>query len=54
MAEWEKHGICQAVTWPRSKFTILGKRDDGTDLEGEYFTGQYTENEKAIRPQSLN
>lgn len=25
----ELQGICRSVTWPRSKFTILGKRDDG-------------------------
>ena len=23
-AEWGQHGICQSVTWPRSKYTILG------------------------------
>ncbi len=36
--EWEKLGICRAVTWPRTKYSILGKRDDGTVLAGEYFT----------------
>lgn len=36
--EWEKHGICQSVTWPRTKYSILGKRDDGTILTGEYLT----------------
>ncbi len=44
--EWEKHGICQAITWPRSKYTILGYRDDGTEIDGEYFTGKLTEKEK--------
>ncbi|NLK00590.1 MAG: site-specific DNA-methyltransferase [Clostridia bacterium] len=44
--EWEKHGICQAITWPRSKYTILGQRDDGTEIEGEYFTGKFVEKEK--------
>jgi adenine-specific DNA-methyltransferase len=43
---WERHGICQSVTWPRSKYTILGKRDDGSELEGEYFTGKSIEKEK--------
>ncbi len=38
--EYEKHGICQSVTWPRSKYTIRGKRDDGTLLEGDYLTGR--------------
>lgn len=44
---WEAHGICQSVTWPRSKYTILGKRDDGTTLDGEYVTGETREIEKA-------
>jgi adenine-specific DNA-methyltransferase len=44
--DWEQHGICQSVTWPRSKNTILGKRDDGSELEGEYFTGKTVEKEK--------
>lgn len=44
--EWEQYGICQSVTWPRSKFTILGKRDNGVELEGEYFTGKTVEKEK--------
>jgi len=38
--EWEKHGICQSVTWPRIKYSILGQRDDGTLLDGSYFTGK--------------
>lgn len=38
--EWEKHGICRAVTWPRTKFAIHGKRDNGTVLMGDYFTTQ--------------
>lgn len=44
--EWEQNGICRSVTWPRSKFTILGKRDDGTSLTGEYFTGKKISKEK--------
>ncbi|MDA8227014.1 MAG: DNA methyltransferase [Desulfitobacterium hafniense] len=38
--EWERHGICRAVTWPRTKYSILGKRADDTALTGEYFTNQ--------------
>ncbi len=38
--EWDQNGICRSVTWPRNKFTIVGKRDDGTPLPGEYFTGR--------------
>jgi len=44
--EWESMGICRAVTWPRSKFTILGKRDDDTKLVGEYLTGESVDREK--------
>jgi len=39
-AEWEKRGICRSVTWPRTEYSILGKRADGTQLAGEYFTSQ--------------
>lgn len=34
---WQQMGICQAVTWPRTKYSILGKRDDGTILDGRYY-----------------
>lgn len=37
---FEKHGICESVTWPRCKFAINGKRDDGTELTGEYIGGK--------------
>jgi adenine-specific DNA-methyltransferase len=37
---WEKQGICQSVTWPRTKYSIMGKRDDGTILSGEYITSR--------------
>jgi adenine-specific DNA-methyltransferase len=46
-AEWEALGICRSVTWPRSKFTILGRRDDGAVLSGDYLTGKIIEKEKA-------
>jgi adenine-specific DNA-methyltransferase len=45
--EWERMGICRSVTWPRSKFTILGRRDDGTEVDGYIFTGDRVEKEKA-------
>jgi len=45
--EWEKMGICQAVTWPRSKYTIQGRRDDGAVIKGEYLTGRKVAKEKA-------
>ena len=44
--KWNQYGICQSVTFPRSKFTILGRRDDGTELEGEYLTGRMVTKEK--------
>lgn len=46
-AAWEAAGICNSVTWPRNKFTILGRRDDGTALEGEYQTGRIVTKEKS-------
>ena len=46
-AEWEAQGICRSVTWPRSKYTILGQRDDGSVLTGEYLTGKTVERERA-------
>lgn len=46
-SDWEAVGICRLVTWPRSKFTILGQRDDGTALPGDYLTGKKVEKEKA-------
>ena len=42
----EKHGICRSVTWPRTKFSILGKRSDGSSLTGEYCTNQTVTKEK--------
>jgi adenine-specific DNA-methyltransferase len=45
-AEWEKHGICRSVTWPRTEYSILGKRADGSFLEGDYYTNQTIEKEE--------
>lgn len=38
--KFEQYGICESVTWPRCKYVIQGKRDDGTVLDGEYFGGR--------------
>lgn len=38
--EFEKHGICESVTWPRCKYVVKGKRDDGTELSGAYLNGR--------------
>lgn len=43
--EWESRGICRSVTWPRTEYSILGKRADGTILTGEYFTNLTTTKE---------
>jgi adenine-specific DNA-methyltransferase len=50
--EWESHGICQSITYPRCKFAIAGRRDDGTELSGECLTGSVEQQEvrRAIRP----
>ena len=42
-AAWERQGICRWVTWPRSRYTILGKRDDGSTLPGDYLTSRFVE-----------
>jgi len=34
--EWESEGICNAITWPRCKYAVGGKRDDGSKLEEAY------------------
>lgn len=38
--EWEREGICRAVTIPRCKYAINGARDDGTPLGGTYLSGR--------------
>nr|VFJ55847.1 MAG: adenine-specific DNA-methyltransferase [Candidatus Kentron sp. FM]VFJ56267.1 MAG: adenine-specific DNA-methyltransferase [Candidatus Kentron sp. FM]VFK10757.1 MAG: adenine-specific DNA-methyltransferase [Candidatus Kentron sp. FM] len=48
-AAWEEHGICRSVTWPRAKYTLLGRRDDGSALTGEYLTGKTIERERPRR-----
>jgi len=37
--QFEAHGICESVTWPRCKFVTQGHRDDGTMLRGKYLGG---------------
>lgn len=44
--KWENFGVCRSVTWPRSKYCVVGARDDGTPLKDEYFTGQLIDVEK--------
>ena len=38
--EWERNGICRAVTWPRTENSILGKRSDNSPIEGEYYSNK--------------
>ncbi|MCY2927498.1 MAG: site-specific DNA-methyltransferase [Planctomycetota bacterium] len=37
--EYAANGICSSVTWPRCKFAIAGRRDDGSKIEGQYADG---------------
>jgi len=39
-AEYEKHGICAAVTWPRVETILTGKRRDKSKLPGKYLDGR--------------
>ncbi|HEY8361164.1 MAG TPA: site-specific DNA-methyltransferase [Ramlibacter sp.] len=41
--EWERNGICQAITWPRLKAAVTGVKVDGTPLLGGYETGEFVE-----------
>jgi adenine-specific DNA-methyltransferase len=38
--EFEQYGICESITWPRSKYVVNGKRDDDTELSGTYLNGR--------------
>jgi adenine-specific DNA-methyltransferase len=53
--EWEKEGICRAVTWPRLRAVITGQREDGAPLEGDWTTGRLVRKEvtRTIRPLSF-
>lgn len=37
--EFERHGICESVTWPRTKAIVTGQRPDGKPLSGRYLNG---------------
>ncbi len=39
-AEYEKHGICAAVTWPRLEAVLTGRRRDKSKLLGRYLDGR--------------
>jgi adenine-specific DNA-methyltransferase len=38
-AVFEKHGIAEAVAWPRCKYVTTGRRDSGVPLPGTYLDG---------------
>ena len=42
-SEWEKHGICREITWPRTKYSILGQCATGDKINGEYFFSKKSE-----------
>lgn len=37
--DFETHGVCEAVTWPRLRNAATGTREHGTALNGEYLIG---------------
>lgn len=39
-SEYEKHGICSAVTWPRIQAVLTGRRRDKSKLPGKYLDGR--------------
>lgn len=39
-AKWEREGIAESVTWPRVRYSLEGKRADGTPIPGEYLDGR--------------
>ena len=38
--EFERHGVAEAVAWPRCKSCVTGKRGNGTSLVGDYLNGR--------------
>lgn len=34
--EFEEHGICESVTWPRCRAALTGEREGGQKLDGKY------------------
>lgn len=50
--EFESHGICQEITWPRCKGVVLGVSSEGKPLTDKYLTGQTTtiEKDRVVRP----
>jgi adenine-specific DNA-methyltransferase len=38
--EFERNGICRAITWPRIKACVTGTRPDGDPIPGSYLDGR--------------
>ena len=38
--DFEKDGIAESVTWPRCKYVIEGRREDGSEVPGTYSDGR--------------
>jgi adenine-specific DNA-methyltransferase len=39
--KFESYGVAEAVAWPRCKWSVQGRRDDGSLLEGDYLNGRH-------------
>jgi adenine-specific DNA-methyltransferase len=57
--DFEKHGIAEAVCWPRCKYATMGARDGGQKLSGKYLNGRswdagFAENIEYFRLDFLN
>lgn len=53
---WDKMGICRSVTWPRTKYSILGTHADGTPLGKNYIMSNlaYDEVDRNVKQIRLN
>lgn len=43
--DWERHGICRSITWPRTTNSILGRDSRNQPLTGSYSLGKYIQKE---------
>jgi adenine-specific DNA-methyltransferase len=39
-SEFDQHGVCESITWPRCKRAVEGRRSKGEPLEGKYLNGR--------------
>ena len=52
--EWEKWGIAQYITWPRTKCSIKGVDVKGDPIEGEYISTDFTKKRLDRRYYQIN